>query len=303
MPIHRILFPTDFSAACDVALDAALFLAELCDAELVLQHVIAIGDVEPAAQGVGFPSAEAIYDHRTKLAQSKLGDLLARQQGRPLRIRERIDRASRTADGILACAEEEHPDLLVLGTHGRTGAAHLLLGSVTATVLAHATCPVLTQRSGDGTFPLGRLARIVVATDLSPGAGRALELAVWLARLAGARLDLLHILAAPEVPFEPSTFGGGWSTAFFEDVEPRLRAALAEVRAGAAADLPGENLVVRGRGAHEVVALTEQSDVDLLVQGTSGLAGLKRVLLGSFAERVARLAACAVLTVPSRRES
>lgn len=298
MTIQRILFPTDFSAASDAAFDVALFMAEICDAELVLQHVIALGDADPAASGLSFPPLEQILAHHQELARTRLGHLMTRSQGRPLRIRERVDQASRTADGILECARAESAALLVLGTHGRTGPAHLLLGSVTASVLAQAPCPVLTQRAGEGTFPLVRLARILALTDFSPGARQAVAHAAWLARLAKARLDLVHIQATPEVPFEPSTFAGGWSSAFFEDLEPRLREGLDELRHAEAADLQGENLVIHGRGAHEVIALSEQADVDLLVQGTSGRTGLRRALLGSFAERVARLAACAVLTVP-----
>lgn len=97
----------------------------------------------------------------------------------------------------------------------------------------------------------------------------------------------------------PTPLVGGWATAFFEDLEPKLSAKLAEVRARDLAAFR-ENLVLRGRGALALVEHLEPLDVDLVVQGSQGRTGLDRILLGSFAERLARLAPCAVLTVPAR---
>ncbi|MCB1008691.1 MAG: universal stress protein [Acidobacteria bacterium] len=300
MRADRILFPTDFSAASAQALGAALFTAELLDAELVLQHVLVFREADLHIPEAHFPQPEELFEKLHELATSELGKLVEERHERPLRLREVVDRSVDAARRILERADEDDVDLIVLGTHGRRGAAHLLLGSVAAEVLRQARCPVLTMRSGSGSRPLRKLGHLVAAHDFSSASDRALTHAAALARAVDARLDLVHVLEAPEVPMAPTPLVGGWATAFFEDLEPKLSAKLAEVRARDLAGIPGENLVLRGRGALALVEHLEPLDVDLVVQGSQGRTGLDRILLGSFAERLARLAPCAVLTVPAR---
>jgi len=303
MKAQTILFPTDFSEASSQALGAALFAAELLDAELVIQHVLVFREADLHIPEAHFPQPEELFERLHALATSELGKLVAPRQERPLRLREVVDRGVDAARRILERAEEDRVDLIVLGTHGRKGAAHLLLGSVAAGVLRHSRCPVLTLRSGAGTRPLHQLRRIAVAHDFSPAAEGALAHAVALARQAGARLDLVHVLEAPEVPMAPTPLVGGWAEAFYEDLEPKLAQSLGEARARAAADLEGEVRILRGRGALALVEHLEGNDIDLVVQGKQGRTGLDRILLGSFAERLARLAPCAVLTVPAEGSS
>lgn len=303
MRADKILFPTDFSDASANALGAALFTAEMLDAELVLQHVLVFREADLHIPEAHFPQPEELFEKLHGVATSELGRLVEARRERPLRLREVVDRGVDAARRILERAEDEGADLIVLGTHGRKGAAHLLLGSVAAEVLRHAACPVLTVRSGAGARPLQRLDHIVAAHDFSASAERALAHAAALARATQARLDLVHVLEAPEIPMAPTPLVGGWATAFFEDLEPKLREKLDEVRAEKLAGIPGENLVLRGRGALALVEHLEAGDVDLAVQGSQGRTGLDRILLGSFAERLARLAPCAVLTVPGKGRS
>jgi len=293
----KILFPTDFSEASAQALRAALFTAELLDAELVLQHVLVFREADLHIPEAHFPQPEELFEKLHEVATSELGKLVETRHERPLRLREVVDRGVDAARRILERADDESADLIVLGTHGRKGAAHLLLGSVASEVLRQAPCPVVTVRSG--ARPLRKLAHIVAAHDFSTAADRALAHAAALARAVEARLDLVHVLEAPEIPMAPTPLVGGWATAFFEDLEPKLRAKLAEVRARVLEGVAGENVVLRGRGALALVEHLEPGDVDLVVQGSQGRTGLDRILLGSFAERLARLAPCAVLTVPA----
>jgi nucleotide-binding universal stress UspA family protein len=303
MRVAKILCPTDFSPPSRGALPAALFFAELFDAELLLQHVLVFRTADLSQPEAHFPQPDELFEKLRGLAATQLGELIRLGPDRPLRLRELVERAPDETRGILDRAQDDAVDLIVLGTHGRTGAVHLLMGSVAAEVLRRSRCPVLTVPAGASARPFVQLKRILLADDFSAPARRALDHAAALARRVGAELDLAHVLAAPEMPVPPGPVPIGWGSAFYEELEPTARAGLAEDRRARAEGLPGRDLVLRGRGALALVEEAERQPIDLIVQATQGRTGLDRLLLGSFAERVARLAPCAVLTVPATGKS
>lgn len=142
--IRRILLPTDFSEFARCAARYACAFAEGFQSELHLlhvleTHVIATPDL---AMGMAFPS----YVEETRVAASKkLDDVL----DPAWRSRHTVHNA--IAEGnplvtIIRYAREHQIDLIVLGTHGRTGLSHVLLGSVAENVVRKAPCPVLTVR-------------------------------------------------------------------------------------------------------------------------------------------------------------
>jgi nucleotide-binding universal stress UspA family protein len=144
---RRVLHPTDFSKASTAAFTRALAEARQNRGELVLVHVLA--PVVPiAAAGEGYLSP-AVYEQMRasarSWAQKQLDRLLAKAKTAKVRARgvllegvahEQIGRA----------AKRQRADLIVMGTHGRTGMARFFLGSVAARVAATAPCPVLTVR-------------------------------------------------------------------------------------------------------------------------------------------------------------
>lgn len=144
--------------------------------------------------------------------------------------------------------------------------------------------------------------RILVASDLTELAKPALKVAVDLARTFGAKLTVLHVI-------EPFREARPWVTTLAPpDVEmfERLmeqevassKKLLAEQAAAAATGTPAvgiDSLVRRGPAADTIVAEAVSMQADLVVVGTHGRKGLKHALLGSVAERVARLASCSVL--------
>lgn len=144
--IARILVPTDFSPTSDAALDFAKTIARTFGASLHLVHVFE----DPAVAG-GFPEAYAPLppDMRAALVEDANTQLAKRLSDEE---RERY-RATTTivsgvgATAIVEYAQEHDVDLIVMGTHGRTGMAHLLIGSVAERVVRLAPCPVLTVRA------------------------------------------------------------------------------------------------------------------------------------------------------------
>ena len=141
------------------------------------------------------------------------------------------------------------------------------------------------------------LRRILVATDFAESAERALACAVQLARRHGAELVLVHVYM--DLPAYPE-ITAGQVVAIYEEQRAWIEAAL-ERRARAAR---GEGLLARavlrtGPAASTIAETAKDEGADLLVVGTHGRSGLDRLILGSVAERVVRLASCPVLVVKS----
>jgi universal stress protein A len=140
--INKILVPTDFSDCANRALEYGAEVANRFAAPLVLVHVYA----NPVmAVPDGFVMMTPV-DMASMLAQLEQGIGQARQRAQALGV-AKVD--TRVLEGtawqeITRVANDTHCDLIIMGTHGRSGLAHLLLGSVTEKVIRHATCPVLT---------------------------------------------------------------------------------------------------------------------------------------------------------------
>jgi nucleotide-binding universal stress UspA family protein len=137
--IQRILCPTDFSESAQQALELAAALARDYRAELLVCHVCAV-PVAVIADGIALP----MIPEDEASARARLESLQAYQPNVPLG-REFLD--GEPTEEILRLAEERDVDLIVMGTHGRTGVSRLLMGSIAEAVLRKATCPVLTVKS------------------------------------------------------------------------------------------------------------------------------------------------------------
>jgi nucleotide-binding universal stress UspA family protein len=203
--------------------------------------------------------------------------------------------AGSPAHVIVEHAQSLAADLIVMGTHGRGGMAHLLLGSVAERIVRTAACPVLTIRSA----VRQPIRRILVPTDFSATSDAALEWAELLAQRFGATLQLLHVLADPFLAEGLAaeayiTEAPPLRTAMLRDAQTRLdeRAVKSEQR-----PVPVDTEALFGHGAKTVAEYAANRDVDLIVMGTHGRTGIAHLLLGSFAEKLVRTAPCPVLTV------
>lgn len=140
LQIQTILVPTDFSAGSDYALKVARSLAQDHGARLVL---IAVPPPPPPMTDEYLPSTE--YPGMIATTKRELEALGAKITDRPV-VTHVI--AGAPGPSIIEAAKEYQADLIVMGTHGRTGLARLLMGSVAEHVLRHAECPVLTIKPG-----------------------------------------------------------------------------------------------------------------------------------------------------------
>jgi universal stress protein A len=155
MILNKILFPTDFSPAAEQAFDTAQQLARDSRALLLIVHVTPPTQVPTPPGAVVPPNALANVaipeDAEQKAEQAR--DALAKivPDDGNIRFEHRLLVGVPGLE-ITRLAEEEKADLIVMGTHGRTGLKRLLMGSVAEAVVRRATCPVLTlrQSSADG---------------------------------------------------------------------------------------------------------------------------------------------------------
>lgn len=138
LPIRTVLFPTDFSDRAAPAFDLACSLARDYSAELVVVHVS-----PPPVQGVSEGVAVELPTGWEDAVWTRLAAV--RADDPRVRIIHRLI-VGDPAEKIVRLAEDRHADLIVMGSHGRTGLRRLLAGSVAEAVMRTAPCPVLTVR-------------------------------------------------------------------------------------------------------------------------------------------------------------
>jgi nucleotide-binding universal stress UspA family protein len=296
--ITRILVATDFSACADRALDYAAFLARAWAAPLEILHVVEVPpdmDQEDAVSG-------SFFEQRRKAAEQPLERLVASlaSHGVAATWQQRFGIPSQQLN---AAAGELHADLIVVGTHGRTGLAHILLGSTAERAVRGAPCPVLTVRAlparreaaeAQAAAPPLAFHRVLCPVDFSRCSVDALEYAAQVAYGFGAALTILHVL---EPVFFDLELGLG-KVPDYDRAKTEAESRLAAVRdALTQQGLTVETVVSGGVRADSILAAAQPDRCDVIVMGTHGRRGLPALVTGSIAEAVLRRAAAPVLTI------
>ena len=138
LEVHTVLHPTDFSTHSQYAFRLACALARDYGARLVVMHAVPPGTTEFLAL-----SELGTQEKGGSIRQSLLSHLQKIEPPDPnVRVEHRLENGDPTRE-VLRVAQEVHADLIVLGTHGRTGLSRLLMGSVAEQVVRYAECPVL----------------------------------------------------------------------------------------------------------------------------------------------------------------
>lgn len=306
--IERILCPTDFSEFSLAALRRAVKIARWFEARVTVLHVLSPtrwalpGDaygvlVAPEADMVRARQEEE--GHLARFVEPLLGE------GTPLETKLVEGEAWRA---IQLVAEALPADLVVMGTHGRSGFEHLLLGSVTEKVLRRAPCPVLTvghPGAGAPTGPLFR--RILCAVDLTKPSEATLDMALSLAEENLSRVTLLHVVegqlgeGSPDL-YRPLPEIGSLRAALVAEARERLHRAAPP----AYTYCEVSERVETGTAWRQILRAAEETYADLVVIGAHAQGAVGRLFLGSTANQVVRHAPCPVLIVremEARRDS
>ncbi len=301
-PIRNILVARDYSPCAERALETALFLAAQAGATL---HVVHAEVLHADPYGRPDAAADPLDKLRERLKEGVEHDRDERVRFDPgsVKMEHAVVRDVAAAPALLSYAEHHDIDLIVMGTHGRSGLRRMLLGSVAEEVVRWAPCPVLTVRA---TAPAPEdINAILVPIDFSESSKAAVQQAVRLARLLDARLDLLHVGETVPVPafYDTGFIVYEYGPQFAEHALEQLHGLVSD----ATAIEPGKELDVRvhvgvGQSPNVIANEAERLHSDLIVMGTRGLSGLKHLLLGSVAERVLRLAGCPVLVTKSEAD-
>jgi nucleotide-binding universal stress UspA family protein len=195
---------------------------------------------------------------------------------------------------ILGAVDAIAPDVIVMGSHGRTGLQRLVLGSVAERVIRRSSIPVLTVPAA--WRPPGgiRFATVLCAVDLSEASRRAVDYAAAIAAAAQARLVMSHVLEwSEEVETVPAT-GTPVLPSSEDDAVAELNGLLTgDLRARSAPEL----VVGYGDPADEVLRLVQERGADLVVLGIRRRNPIDLAVFGSTAQRLIRGAVCPVLTV------
>jgi len=293
----HILCPIDFSETSLRALAYAAAVATWYGARLEVLHVVPAFENGPGSVPAGGASQTATPVSREDIIAEIRRSLEAAGAAA-------VDATAHAQEGraheqIVGRARAQPADLLVMGTHGRSGFNRLLLGSVTEKVLRTASCPVLTVPRAAPALTSAAVTfnRILCAIDYSASALRALQYALELGRQADGAVTVLYALEYldPEEPCEHVDF----------DIRARRQHFIAHARGRLHALLSQEpvtrcrieEVVAIDRAYRAVLHQATASKADLIVMGAQGTAGLELMLYGSNTQHVLRGATCPVFTV------
>jgi nucleotide-binding universal stress UspA family protein len=292
----NILFPTDFSDCARHAEAYAVAFAACAKGTLHVCHAI----------DTAYLAYFAMYG-QTVVVDPKLDEIQAQAKADLAAVADRAkERGAQAKTYLLSgspisqtldLARQIDADLIVVGTHGRTGFEKVLLGSTCEAVIRRSPAPVLAVKEREHEFVknggLIELNRILVPCDFSGPSKEAVPIAAALAREFKAKAALIHVI---DVRAQYPQFLPGMGLPNTEPLHSSAAAMLKDV----AAQFGGvevETRVADGIPHREIVTSVDAQNIDLVVMGTHGRTGLGHALLGSTAEKVVRVARCPVLTV------
>jgi len=204
---------------------------------------------------------------------------------------------------FLKYAEEQMPDLIIIGAKGLRATAGILVGGVAQQVVEYAPCPVLVVRA-----PYNGLRGIMLVMDGSSSSWQAVHFLGRLPLPVDARLWVMHVLPPPPIPMMIlETSMGNVPIAFQDSGEAAALKAKEEKEGQALVDStlvelqamgkPAEGILKRGDAATEIMAVVKEQNIDLLITGSRGLSPIRSWMLGSVSRKLVHYSGCSVLVV------
>lgn len=292
----KILVPLDGSPLAEYALTPAFDLAMQNASELIVLNAVEIEPIVMPEPTIAIHAIEEELAQTRTRREAYLKSIIRRVMLPSIKPRI-VQKFGNPAQVILETAAEEEVDLIVMSTHGLSGFARWVMGSVTERVLRHAPCPVFVVRQPK----LYR--KLLLPVDGSPLAEAAVEPAIHVALLLGADITVFSA--------EPTTKPVAGDLEALDYFEPGLaeKAALAPYQvaeqyvqqlAGRIEALSGLDVLYAlrtGSPAEAILDYIHSHNIDLVVMATHGRTGLGRWVYGSVTEKVLRHASCNLLVV------
>jgi nucleotide-binding universal stress UspA family protein len=289
---ERILIPTDGSDHAVRAAEHAMAIAREFDATV---RVIGVVDIQAAAGPFNAGGVDDAYVENVK--SEARASIEAVEALTDQRVETDVLEGT-PVESIVDDAADFAADLIVMGTHGRTGVHRYVVGSVTERVVRLADAPVLTARAGVEMGPAGDCDDVLIPTDGSEYATVAVDHGLAIAQQFDARVHAVSIVdvgdLATRVEYTPPT------EALERVREERTDATEAIAERAREAGLDVRTEVREGFPAEDLIDYAGEEGIDLLAMGTHGRTGLNRFLLGSTTERIIRHADAPVLAVNAR---
>ncbi len=296
---RKIVCPVYLDEASPQTLSYAQHFARLGGGTIHLLHVVPTDELHllrgvykpDKSGGADISTAERVAREQLEtIAQEYLSDT-------PYAILTQFN--SNPAAGILEAQKEVGADLVVMSSHGRTGFAHLILGSVAERVVREAVCPVLTIRQGEEEVAPSAFQNILVPVDIADRSATALIHARQIAAQHGGTVYPLHVVPTEDIYLQRDVYrlqeGGRTNLVRAERV---AKERLAEVSQTYLDGVRYEPVVhVSSDPARTFLEMEKEVGADLLVMATHGFTGLFHLLLGSLTEKMMREAGCPVLAL------
>lgn len=303
---RKVLCPVYFDETSPAAIEYARHFAQQSNGSVLLLHVVPTDELHLLRKvyrperggGANATWAEQVArEQMQELANAHLDgvrhELVTRFHNDP-------------AAGVLEAENEIAPDVVVMGTHGRTGLAHLILGSVAEKVARESRCPVFTTHRDDALGSATPFQKILVPIDIAEHSTEALVQARRIAEYSRGTVYPLHIVPSDETDLllrdvYEAREGERANLVKAERVAKQKLDRLAE------AHLNGvryeTTLHVSGDPAKTIAEMERTVGADLLIMTTHGFHGLFRLLLGSLTEKMMRESSCPVLSLRHQPEA
>jgi len=264
----NLMVATDGSKYGESAVREAIRLAKICSSNLIAVSVV--------KTNIEFDSVlPQFVEKKEKEAIKHLESVKAQAAEEGVNCVTIVSRNEEPYEDIVHLASKNNIYMIIMGTHGRSEMKRLMMGSVTAKVIGHASCNILV-------LPLNakvECKNVLIAIDGSKYSEAAASEALGIAKRCGSSLIVLSVaLSDAEL------------TATEDNVNKVSEAAAKE-------DIKTTSIVTKGKPYESIIETAKQKDVDVIVVGSHGRTGLARLLMGSVAERVIGLSESAVMVV------
>lgn len=277
--IKNILFATDFSEPSMHAFPYVAALAKKFGASVCASHVITPSSLAAAAP----EGAAYLYEAEYNSAEQELSNIRKCDALQGIKTKTLLS-SGMLGDVLLEEVKQNQIDLIIAGTHGRTGVRRFVLGSAAETICRVAPCPVLIAGNNPAPGEI-KFKRILFPTDLSEESLRILPIVVRLATEYGATVTVLHVLSE-----EPSS-----SQKTRKSTEP-VYAGLAEMFGSHIPQMHAEFMIEKGETVQAVLNVAHQKKADLIAMGIKSASFSALSFKSSKAYRIIAASQCPVIT-------